>query len=77
MMKQQSQDQGLSCRDPTSVLVSEVSKMYCDLLSMAFYAVRDRFYVVGAASNTAEILRVVREDRPKVAVISDNLEDGL
>jgi two-component system nitrate/nitrite response regulator NarL len=77
MLKQQSQDQGLSCRDPTSVLVSEVSKMYCDLLSMAFYAVRDRFYVVGAASNTAEILRVVREDRPKVAVISDNLEDGL
>jgi DNA-binding NarL/FixJ family response regulator len=77
MMKQQSQDQGLSCRDPTSVLVSEASKMYCDLLSIAFYAVRDRFHVVGAASNAAEILRVVQEDRPKVAVISDNLEDGL
>jgi two-component system nitrate/nitrite response regulator NarL len=50
--------------------------MYCDLLSIAFYAVRERFHVVGAASSTTEILRVLEEYRPQVAVISDNLEDG-
>jgi two-component system nitrate/nitrite response regulator NarL len=76
MMKQQSQGQGLSCRDPTSVLVSEASKMYCDVLSMAFSAVRDRFHVVGAASNTAEILTILREHRPEAVIASEHLEDG-
>jgi DNA-binding NarL/FixJ family response regulator len=76
MMKQQSQDQGLSSENRTSVLVSEASKMYCDLLSMAFYAVRDRFHVVGAASNTTEILRVLQEHLPEVVIVSDHLEDA-
>ncbi len=62
--------------NPTSVLISEASKMYCDLLSMAFLAVPERFEVVATASNTAEILALVQEHRPKVAIISDNLEDG-
>ena len=60
----------------TSVLISEASKMYCDLLSMAFLAVPERFEVVATASNTAEILALVQEHRPKVAIISDNLENG-
>ena len=50
--------------------------MYCDLLSMAFLAVPERFEVVATASNTAEILALVQEHRPKVAIVSDNLEDG-
>ncbi len=50
--------------------------MYCDLLRMAFCAVRDHFHVVGAASSTAEILTVLQECRPQVAIISDHLEDG-
>ena len=50
--------------------------MYCDLLSMAFLAVPERFEVVASASTTTEILSLVREHRPKVAIVSDNLEDG-
>jgi DNA-binding NarL/FixJ family response regulator len=75
-MSQQSHDQGLSDRDRTSLLISEASKMYCDLLSMAFYAVRERFHVVGAASNTTEILTALREHPPQIVIVSDNLEEG-
>jgi len=60
----------------TSVLVTEASKMYCDLLSMAFLAVSDRFHVVATACAAADILVHVREHRPSVAIISDNLADG-
>jgi two-component system nitrate/nitrite response regulator NarL len=59
-----------------SVLVTEASKMYCDLLSMAFLGVPDRFHVVATAFTTADILAQVREHRPSVAIISDNLADG-
>ena len=60
----------------TTVLISEASKMYCDLLSKAFLSVPDRFEVVAMASSTAEILSLVQEHRPKVAIVSDNLADG-
>jgi DNA-binding NarL/FixJ family response regulator len=60
----------------TSVLVTEASKMYCDLLSMAFLAVPNRFHVVATAFTAADILAHVREQRPSVAIISDNLADG-
>jgi DNA-binding NarL/FixJ family response regulator len=60
----------------TSILISEASKMYCDLLNRAFQAVPDRFEVVASASNTTEILALVQEHRPKVAIVSDNLEEG-
>jgi two-component system nitrate/nitrite response regulator NarL len=59
-----------------SVLITEASKMYCDLLSMAFIAVPDRFHVVATAFTTADILTLVREHRPSVAIISDTLADG-
>jgi DNA-binding NarL/FixJ family response regulator len=75
-MKQPPYSENLSGADRTSVLISEASKMYCDLLNMAFYAVRERFNVVASASSAAEILSVIQEHRPQVAVISDNLEDG-
>lgn len=65
-----------SANNRTSVLVTEASKMYCDLLSMAFLAVPDRFHVVATAFTTADILAQVREHRPSVAIISDNLADG-
>jgi DNA-binding NarL/FixJ family response regulator len=60
----------------TSVLITEASKMYCDLLSMAFRAVPERFHVVATAYTAADILAQVREHRPSVAIISDNLGDG-
>jgi two-component system nitrate/nitrite response regulator NarL len=50
--------------------------MYCDLLSMAFFAVKERFHVVGTATSTTEISTVLQEYRPQVAIISDNLEEG-
>jgi two-component system nitrate/nitrite response regulator NarL len=75
-MNLQSCNKNLAPANPTSVVISEASKMYCDLLGMAFQAVRERFNVVASASNTADVLTVVHEHRPQVAVISDNLEDG-
>ena len=75
-MKQPAQNEGLQGAERTTVLISEASKMYCDLLSMAFLAVPERFEVVASASNTAEVLALVQEHRPKVAIVSDNLEDG-
>jgi DNA-binding NarL/FixJ family response regulator len=50
--------------------------MYCDLLKRAFLAVPERFEVVACASKTVEILALIQDRRPKVAIISDNLEDG-
>jgi two-component system nitrate/nitrite response regulator NarL len=75
-MKQPTHGEGPQGTERTSVLISEASKMYCDLLSMAFLAVPERFEVVAAASSAAEILSMVQEHRPKVAIVSDNLEDG-
>jgi two-component system nitrate/nitrite response regulator NarL len=75
-MKQPAQNEGLQSTERTSVLISEASKMYCDLLSMAFLAVPERFEVVASASSTAEILSLVHEHKPQVAIVSDNLEDG-
>jgi two-component system nitrate/nitrite response regulator NarL len=76
IMNQQSHDEILSNTERTSVLISEASKMYCDLLSIAFCTVRERFHIVGAASNTAEILTVLRERPPQIVIVSDTLEDG-
>jgi two-component system nitrate/nitrite response regulator NarL len=75
-MSQQSHDERLSDRERTSLLISEASKMYCDLLSMAFYSVRKRFHVVGVASNTTDILTVLREHLPQITIVSDILEEG-
>jgi two-component system nitrate/nitrite response regulator NarL len=75
-MKEQLQPQSAARAERTRVLISEASKMYCDLLKMAFLAVPDRFEVVASASNTTEILALIQEHRPKVAIVSDNLEEG-
>jgi two-component system, NarL family, nitrate/nitrite response regulator NarL len=76
IMNQQSLDESLSNRKRTSLLISEASKLYCDLLAMALYGVRERFHVVAAVSNTIEILAALREHSPQIAIISDTLEDG-
>jgi DNA-binding NarL/FixJ family response regulator len=69
-------EQILRIENRTSVLISEASKMYCDLLKMAFLAVPERFQVVACASKTSEIVAMVQQHRPTVAIISDTLEDG-
>src|SRR5215469_2876232 len=75
-MNHQASNESPSATDRTTVVISEASKMYCDLLGKAFEAVRDRFNVVASACNVAEILSVVQLHRPQVAIISDNLSDG-
>jgi two-component system nitrate/nitrite response regulator NarL len=59
-----------------SVLISESTRMHCDLLRNAFYSVRQRFQVVAFASSTVEVLTALQQDRPQVAVISSDLQDG-
>jgi two-component system nitrate/nitrite response regulator NarL len=63
-------------RTQTSVLISEPTKMYCDLLRKAFYSVRQRFQVVAYSASAGEILAALQEYRPQVAVINSDLEDG-
>jgi DNA-binding NarL/FixJ family response regulator len=69
-------DENLVAADRTSVLLSEASKMYCDLLNKAFQAVCHKFDVVASASSSQEILNLIKQCHPQVAVISDNLEEG-
>jgi two-component system, NarL family, nitrate/nitrite response regulator NarL len=75
-MIQPVQNARLNSADRTQVLLSEASKMYCDLLNRAFSSVSDRFEVVASACNGVDILALVQEHRPKVAIVSDSLEEG-
>jgi two-component system, NarL family, nitrate/nitrite response regulator NarL len=50
--------------------------MHCDLLRKAFYYVRHRFRVVAFTSSTVEVLTALQQNRPQVAVISSDLQDG-
>jgi DNA-binding NarL/FixJ family response regulator len=63
-------------RPQISVLISDSTKMHCDLLRKAFYSVRNRFQVVAFASSTVEVLAALQLNRPQVAVISSDLQDG-
>ncbi len=69
-------DGNLAQPERHTVLISEASKMYCDLLTKAFQAVCDKFEVVASASSAPEILQLINEHRPKVVVLSDSLEEG-
>src|ERR1017187_9905771 len=60
-----------------SILISESTRMHCDLLRNAFYSVRQRFQVVAFASSTEEVLTALQQNRPQVAVISSDLQDGV
>jgi len=74
-MTPQTSEEILPVVNRTRVLISEASKMYCDLLKMAFLAVPERFQVVACASKTAEILAMIQQHQPTVAIISDSLEE--
>jgi DNA-binding NarL/FixJ family response regulator len=63
-------------RKQISVLISESNKMHCDLLRKAFLSARRRFQIVACASSTVEVLNAVQQNRPQVAVISADLQDG-
>lgn len=59
-----------------TVLISDSTRMHCDLLHKAFYSVRQKFQVVASASSTVEVLTLLRLNQPQVAVISSDLQDG-
>jgi DNA-binding NarL/FixJ family response regulator len=59
-----------------SVLISESTRMHCDLLRKAFHPVRHRFRVVAFVSTTAELLTALQQYRPQVAIISSDMQDG-
>jgi two-component system, NarL family, nitrate/nitrite response regulator NarL len=63
-------------RKQVSVLISESTKMHCDLLRKAFLSAGRRFHVVACASSTVEVLNAVQQNRPQVAVISSDLQEG-
>jgi DNA-binding NarL/FixJ family response regulator len=63
-------------RTQISVLISDSTKMHCDLLRKAFYSVRQRFQVVAFASSTAEVLNALEQNLPQVVVLSSDLQDG-
>jgi DNA-binding NarL/FixJ family response regulator len=50
--------------------------MHCDLLKKAFYSVRQKFQVVASATSAPEVLTLLQQKRPQVAVISADLQDG-
>ena len=59
-----------------TVLVSDSTKMHCDLLRKAFHSVQERFQVVAVVSSTSEVLSTLQQERPHVAAISSDLQDG-
>jgi DNA-binding NarL/FixJ family response regulator len=63
-------------RKQISVLISESTKMHCDLLRKAFLSAGRRFQVVACASSVVGVLNAVQQNRPQVAVISCDLQDG-
>lgn len=63
-------------RTQTTVLISDSTRMHCDLLQKAFYPVRQRFQVVASATSAAEVLTLLQQNRPQVAVVSSDLQDG-
>ena len=60
----------------TTVLISDSTRMHCDLLHKAFYSARQRFQVVASATNVAEVLTLLQQIRPQVALISSDLQEG-
>lgn len=63
-------------RPQITVLISDSTRMHCDLLRKAFYSVRQKFQVVAFASSTVEILTALQQNRPQVAVVSSDLQEG-
>jgi two-component system nitrate/nitrite response regulator NarL len=58
------------------VLISDSTKMHCELLRKAFGPVRHKFEVSGFVSSAAEVLAACHQHRPQVAVISSDLQNG-
>jgi two-component system, NarL family, nitrate/nitrite response regulator NarL len=63
-------------RTQITVLISDSTKMHCDLLRRAFWSARNRFKVVAYASSAGDVINALQQHRPQVAVISSDLQDG-
>jgi DNA-binding NarL/FixJ family response regulator len=62
-------------RKSERIIVAERSSMQCELLARALEA-ECEFEIVGAASDSKEVLRLVHQFEPGLAVISADLQDG-
>lgn len=58
------------------ILVAERSSMQCELLARALRAERE-FEIVGTASDSKEILRLLGQFEPEIVIVSADLQDGL
>ena len=65
-----------AARDPITVLVSESTRLGCQLLADALQRSDQHFSVTASAVTSKEVLKAIAEQRPHVALISANLEDG-
>jgi two-component system, NarL family, nitrate/nitrite response regulator NarL len=59
-----------------SVAIAEANQLGCQLVANALRFRRSRVSVVGCAAGSAEALALFAEQRPNVAIISAQLEDG-
>ena len=60
----------------TRVLVSDSTRMGCQLLAEALRRSQSRFVVSACAVNSKEILKALTEQKPDVALIAAQLQDG-
>jgi DNA-binding NarL/FixJ family response regulator len=59
-----------------SVLISDSSRMGCQLLANVLKASRYKFSIVSFATSSRELAAGIREAEPEVAVVSATLQDG-
>ena len=57
------------------IIVAERSSMQCELLARALRAEHE-FEIVGTASNSRDVLRLLHQFEPGVAIVSADLQDG-
>jgi DNA-binding NarL/FixJ family response regulator len=65
-----------SAHQKISVLISDSSRMGCQLLSNVLKASRYRFSIAAFVTSSSELCAAVDESEPDVAVISATLQDG-
>jgi DNA-binding NarL/FixJ family response regulator len=68
-------DQARAARDVARIFVAENSSMQCELMSKALGGERG-VQVVGMASDSRLVARLLTESEPDVALVSSDLQDG-
>jgi two-component system nitrate/nitrite response regulator NarL len=61
---------------PIRILIADASPMGCQLLKSAFQHSRRQFDIVASAVSSQEVLRDIARERPDIALINSDLQDG-